>query len=267
MYFPRESDLQQFLFDFFEETGNSPMWEVPTTGGGRVDIVTTHYVIECKKRLSRSNLFEATGQMTTYCNDFPGKIQVVAGLSPNSGISDDRNAAERLRNSGYQIWFIDEMEVFQDFYQERYELNEPESEPAFSILDSTDYWYEPTQRSYSSNDDVEAGAWVVGVLIGLFALIGIGASSGESPVYQLHAAARTWDQNLAEEALQGLLSSQDNCQHLLGVEMSRAFSNYGLQGLNLVQAYQTKIEETSTCRYPRVINAPDQIPYGSIQLP
>jgi hypothetical protein len=82
MYFLRESDLQQFLFDFFEEAGHSPLWEMPTTGGGRVDIVTTRYVIECKKRLSRSNLFEATGQMTTYCNDFPDKIQVVAGPGP-----------------------------------------------------------------------------------------------------------------------------------------------------------------------------------------
>jgi hypothetical protein len=158
------------------------------------------------------------------------------------------------------------MEVFQDFYRERYELNEPEPEPAFSIPNATDYWYEPTQRSYSSSDGSGAGVWVVGGLVGLFALIGIGASSGGSPVHQLHNAARAWDQNLAEQALQGLLASQDECQQLLGVEMSRAFSVYGLQGLNLVQAYQTKIESTSDCRYPSLLNAPDQIPYDETRI-
>lgn len=266
MYFSRESDLQQFLFDFFEETGDSPRWEVPTTGGGRVDIVTDRYIIECKKTLTRSSLFHANGQMGTYRSDFPGKRPVIAGLSPNSSDSEARNVAERLEMSGCLVWFIDEMDVFQDFYQERYELNEPEPEPAFSVSNSTDYWYEPTQRSYSSSDGSEAVVWVVAGIVGLFALIGIGASSGGSPVHQLHDAARAWDQNLAEQALQGLLASQDKCQQLLGAEMSRAFSTYGLQGINLVQAYQTKIEKTSTCRYPPLLNAPDQIPYDTIQL-
>ncbi|PSR18172.1 hypothetical protein C8255_08865 [filamentous cyanobacterium CCP3] len=227
MHFSRESDLQQFLFDFFEETGDSPRWEVPTIGGGRVDIVTDRYVIECKKTLTRSSLFHANGQIGTYRGDFLGKKLVIAGLLPSSGDSEARNVAERLRMSGCLVWFIDEMEVFQDFYQERYELD-PEPEPVFSMPDFTDYWYEPSQRSYSNSDDWEPVGWVVGGLVGLFLIIGIGASSGGSPVHKLHNAARAWDQNLVEEALQELLSSQDGCQHLLGVEMSQAFSTYGL---------------------------------------
>ncbi len=246
------------------------MWEVPTTGGGRVDIVTDRYIIECKKTLTRSSLFHASGQMTTYRSDFPGKRAVVAGLSPKSGDSEARSVAERLKMNGVLVWFIDEMEVFQDFYQERYEVYEPEPEPEpiFSMPGSTDYGYKPSQGDYFSNGNWEPVAWVVGGIVVLFLIIGIGigVSSSDSPVHQLHTAARAWDQSLAEKALQELLSSRDDCQHLLGVEMSRVFSTYGLQGLNLVQAYQTKIEKTSTCRYPPLLNAPDQIPYDSIRL-
>ncbi|MEA5447633.1 hypothetical protein VB780_03565 [Leptolyngbya sp. CCNP1308] len=122
MYFPSEYSLQEFLFTFFKVHGYEAATEVPIEGGGKADLVAHIYLIECKKVLTRSNLFEAAGQLTTYLKARPDKILVIAGLTPVSGEREARQAAQRLEAVGFSVWFIDELEIFKSFYKRCYEL-------------------------------------------------------------------------------------------------------------------------------------------------
>ncbi|MBE9111466.1 hypothetical protein IQ273_18850 [Nodosilinea sp. LEGE 07298] len=122
MYFPSELSLKKFLFVFFKVHGYEAATEVLLKGGGKADLITSAYIIECKKVLTRSHLFEAAGQLTTYLKARPDKLLVIAGLTPVSGMYDAKQAAQRLENVGYSVWFIDELEIFKSFYKRWYEL-------------------------------------------------------------------------------------------------------------------------------------------------
>ncbi|MBW4462491.1 MAG: hypothetical protein KME47_19960 [Nodosilinea sp. WJT8-NPBG4] len=113
--------MQEFLFTYFKVNGHEAAIEVPV-GGGKADLITGFHIVECKKVLTRSKLFEAAGQLTTYLKARPDKLLVIAGLTPISGEQDARQAAQRLEDVGYLVWFLDELEMFKSFYKRCYEL-------------------------------------------------------------------------------------------------------------------------------------------------
>ncbi|MBD1914300.1 MULTISPECIES: hypothetical protein [Cyanophyceae] len=119
MYFPSEHSLQNFLFVFFKAHGYEAATEVQV-GGGKADLVTHIHLIECKQLLTRSKLFEAAGQLTTYLKARPDKLLVIAGLTPASGEYEAKQAAQRLEDVGYLVWFLDEIADFKSFYKKWY---------------------------------------------------------------------------------------------------------------------------------------------------
>ena len=114
MEFQNENELQEFIADFFDARGDNVAREVQA-GGGRCDVVTSQYAIEVKPTLTRSAIFQAAGQLGSYKSDLPGKTCVIAGLLP-SGERSAQSAINTAERCGYDVWFVNHMSQFQNFY-------------------------------------------------------------------------------------------------------------------------------------------------------
>lgn len=114
MEFENEDQLQEFIADYFDAHGDNVFREV-SAGGGRCDVVTNQYAIEVKPTLTRSAIFQAAGQLGSYKADLPGKTCVIAGLLP-SGERSAQSAINTAERCGYEVWFVNHMQQFQDFY-------------------------------------------------------------------------------------------------------------------------------------------------------
>jgi len=258
MRFNNEGELQDFLISYLENRGNKCLKEVILPDGGRIDILTDYYVIECKHVLNSANLYKAAGQLLgRYIHYFPERNAVIAGLASDHG----RTTAESLRSSGTQVWFIDEIEDIQIFYEEIYGYSNLDEMPETSTSYSSEVFYP------SSSD--EMGCLGIAIGIGIIILFG-GMAQYNSPIHQLHRAAIAWDVNSANLAILALRNTGDECNNILAnrveLELYKAL-NSGLSQeelyrrvFNRVNAIQLEIMQQYTqCFYPS-LNHPDQLP-------
>ncbi len=129
----------------------------------------------------------------------------------------------------------------------------------------------PHTSSYDSPSQHESNnPWLDWRFITIIASVVFGAilmaSSQNLSIRKLHEAAQVWDINLARQGIAELKSSGDTCKSQLGSSVEGILNRYGSQGLNMVQGMQTHLEKTTTCKYPSVLNAPDQIPYERLKF-
>lgn len=117
MKFQNERHLQDFMEAALSSQGFAVSREV-SMGGGRVDLATSSHAIECKTTLTRDSINMAAGQLLQYAQDAGDRALVIAGCSPaGSGIQSALSTASRLKASGIQVWFIDQMPEFRHFVQ------------------------------------------------------------------------------------------------------------------------------------------------------
>jgi hypothetical protein len=258
MRFSNEEELQDFLISYLEHRGMNCLKEFVLPNAGRIDILTDHYVIECKHKLNSASLDKAAGQLLgRYIHYFPEHKAVIAGLASDNG----RTTAASLMSGGTQVWFIDEIEDIQEFYKEIYGYSaedEIEEEPIFY-----------TPGNYSSDSSGESGCFGVAVVAGIIALF-VGIAQHNNPINQLHRATIEWDFNSANLAFAALRDTEDECNHLLAnrveSELYKAI-NSGLgqeevyrRVFNRVNAMQLEItQQYPQCAYPP-LNHPNQLP-------
>lgn len=113
MKFESEAELQEAITAWLDQQGHQAQREVKA-GGGRVDIITSHYLIEVKPKLSRSAQLQALGQLQIYDKRFPRHQKVIAGLTPPK-TSSAYATADRIREDGVEVWFMDSMPEFVTF--------------------------------------------------------------------------------------------------------------------------------------------------------
>lgn len=118
--FSSEKEFQHSLANFLNfKDSASPQLEVPTKYG-RIDILTSNLVIECKKELTAKTIREAAGQVQSYGLIYPGRTLVIAGWSPKD-LEPARVAADAVRKLGVEVWFMDENRHFKWFIQKSFE--------------------------------------------------------------------------------------------------------------------------------------------------
>ena len=118
MDFTSEGDLQRFLLIFLEAKGHTVYREVQCENGGRIDLLTSLYLIECKRYLTRSALHSAAGQLWVYRQRYSDRQPIIAGLTPKANQEDAFAAAAKLKEAGIQIWFVDHMAEILEFYEQ-----------------------------------------------------------------------------------------------------------------------------------------------------
>jgi len=139
MSFENEAELQEFLAIALQNLGHENEREVSTaSGGGRIDILSDQYAIEVKPKLTRSALFQASGQIQSYQSSFPGRQMVIAGIAPSgeSAYKSAKNTAQVIeKENGILTWFVDEMPEFQKAYS-RPSYSQPSESFNFFEFDS-----------------------------------------------------------------------------------------------------------------------------------
>ncbi len=143
MRFRNEAEVRKAISVWLEERGERPQKELETPGG-RIDLLSSKYIVEVKRELSRHNLLQAVGQVMSESPYAPGRIKVVAGLSPEKDQERVYDIAKSLRKAGIQVWFVDQGDDFLSCVEQTDSV-EPESTdstesennemPIFSILD------------------------------------------------------------------------------------------------------------------------------------
>ena len=81
-----EHNLELEIAEWLESTGVKARRQ-PWLESGIPDIMTDDWVIEVKHTLTRQNIFQATGQMLIYIQDYPEKRGMILGLESTSIVS------------------------------------------------------------------------------------------------------------------------------------------------------------------------------------
>ena len=142
MEFENEYQLQAFIHSVV-----GGQREVKFADGSRIDILTDRYAIEVKPKLTRSALLQALGQTTVYQSNCSGTVPVIAGMTPKNAEESYANA-ERIRQAGVQVWYIDQMNQFVDHW-------ESQRSPVRRVASSPEQEFE-----------IPPAAWIVWAILG-----------------------------------------------------------------------------------------------------
>ncbi|MEM9264545.1 MAG: hypothetical protein AAGA46_03380 [Cyanobacteria bacterium P01_F01_bin.13] len=151
MNFENEAALQAFIHSY---VGGEREVEFPD--GSRIDVLTDKYAIEVKPKLTRSSLLQALGQSTIYKNNCPDRVHVIAGLTPSNTAESYANA-ERVREAGTQVWYVDQMDEFVGHWDSQQQETSNTTEP---------WWNNPFQGdTYNDHGlDIPDWLWAIGAI-------------------------------------------------------------------------------------------------------
>jgi aryl-alcohol dehydrogenase-like predicted oxidoreductase len=244
MDFASEDELQAFLAQWLEEHGHNVYREVKCPDGGAIDILTQKYAIECKRYLSRAALFAAAGQLRTYEQHFPEQQPVIAGLTPESEAADFDAVADRLKTSGVEIWFIDQMDAFTEYYR-RLELLSKEPEPRRFKL--------PKPLA-----GLAVALGIAGILAGSFAIAyhiledtetRLAMSNEEKEQWDaFHRAAEVWDINTAQSNLALLTQSNNRCVRAFATRQQERLNADNAEGFRQLNDIKRTLNDQENCK-------------------
>ncbi|MEO0825253.1 MAG: hypothetical protein AAFX95_16360 [Cyanobacteria bacterium J06639_16] len=288
MGFVNEDALQRFLMIFLESKGHTVHREVPCENGGRIDLLTSLYLIECKRYLSRNALHSAAGQLWVYRQHYPKLQPIIAGLTPKSNQEDAWAAAAKLKETGIQIWFVDRMADVIEFYAQMppspldaddphadlpeaegvaLASNLPESiplpthdslmplgNPAPPLLENRRRQRPASAISFEAGCGALIGA---GIVLGGFLMLArvfratppVQLSATEQIQWaDLHAAIPAWDIQTAKETLIPLMKSDDPCIVSFARSFNDSLNADGPEGFRRVNDIKRSVNETESCQ-------------------
>lgn len=286
MDFVNEDALQRFLLMFLESKGHTVHREVLCENGGRIDLLTSLYLIECKRYLNRNALHSAAGQLWVYRQHYPKLQPIIAGLTPKSNQEDAWAAAAKLKETGIQIWFVDRMADVIEFYAQMppalapdespaglpdgestvFEATVPESSPmpthnaAMPPINAPPQMANRRRQRQASAISFEAGCGaLIGAGIVLAGFLAVARVFRATPPVQLsateqiqwadlHAAIPAWDIQTAKEVLVPLMKSDDPCIVSFARSFNDSLNADGPEGFRRVNEIKRSVNETESCQ-------------------
>lgn len=279
MEFANEDELQAFLAQWLEEHGHNVYREVKCPEGGAIDILTQKYAIECRYSLTSSTLSEAADQLRAYKQHFPEQKPVIAGLTPSSIPAAALKAAapesdtpesgtqkaealepttsqsedspftlvtERIKNSGIEVWFIDQMGEMADYYaQSKARLDEP-------------VVIKPRRKLPTPLAGLAVALGMAAILAGSFAIaFSILAdtetrlSMTEEEQVQLEIfdkAAQVWDLKTAQAPLKILSQSKNRCLRKFATQLQDNLNKKGAEGFRDLNPIKRNLNDEDNCK-------------------
>jgi len=114
--FASSEDLRTALGRWLEDYGHSVHQQVPCPDGGTVDLLTPLYAIFCPQTLTPSDLWATVDIIQARQQHFSDQRPVIAGLSPDADQELTYEIAEQLKAKGIEVWFLDQMPPFVEYY-------------------------------------------------------------------------------------------------------------------------------------------------------
>lgn len=245
MEFASPSALQEFLAQWLEDHGHTVHRQVSCEADKTVDLLTQAYTIECQPELNSTTLWTAADELQACLAYFPEQKPVIAGLSPEE-TEETYQTIEQIKKSGVEIWFIDQMPAFVDYYT--YLQTNP-------VLPEDDLPPQLHRRSPLAGCFISLG--MAAILTASFWIAyrildrqqtEIVANSREGQAWEnLHQAVEVWDMDTARSYLDILENSRNTCVATFAQRLDDSLAQQGPEGFRDINPIKRALNQQSRC--------------------
>jgi hypothetical protein len=238
-------DLKTFLARWLEDHGHNVYRQVPHPDGGDIDILTQDYAIECPYTLTQTALWTTSDNIQAMRGHCPDQQWVIAGLTPDTDAEAAYGAAEQVKTSGIEVWFVDQMPPFIDYYDRL--TDQP---PA--VVNSP---------SFRKRNPL-AG---VAIALGMAAILGFSfwlayrildryqfqatTQRQENEAWdQLHNAVAVWDVDTTLSSLEQLADSRSPCTANFAARFQDSLNQRGQDGFRDINPIKRALNQQEGCR-------------------
>ncbi len=247
MEFASANELQDFLANWLMEHGHTVHHQVACDDNHDVDILTQAYTIECQPILTPESLWMAADDLQACRGHFPEQKPVIAGLAPEE-TEEIVNTIEEIKKAGIEVWFIDQMPPFLEYYR----TLEPEQlfQGDAALAD----------ESYGRRSPL-AGCFIS---LGMAAILTvsfwiayrildrnqseIATSSREGQAWEnLHQAVEVWDLDTARTHLATLENSRSRCISTFAQRLDDSLQQGGAEGFRDINPIKRALNQQDSC--------------------
>jgi hypothetical protein len=246
MEFDSPNELQEFLARWLEDHGHVVHRQVNCDENHKLDILTQAYTIECQPILTPTSLWMAADALQLGQTQFPEQQPVIAGLAPEE-TEETKLTLEELKKSGIEVWFVDQMPTFLDYYSQ---FGPP------NLLAEADGAEQPyRRRSPLAGCFISLG--MAAILTGSFWIAyrildqqetQIAANSRQGQAWEdLHQAVAVWDLDTAREHLQILENSRSACIATFAERFDNSLEQNGAEGFRDINPIKRALNQQEGC--------------------
>lgn len=244
MEFASPDDLQAFLSRWLEDHGHSVYRQVPCPEGEPIDILTQDYTIECQHALTQTALWAAADQLQACRPHFPDQRPVIAGLTPEGDWEDAYKIVEQLKTAGIEVWFVDQMSSFLDYYAKLMGQSATK----------------PKARGFNRRSPLAGCA----ISLGMAAILSlsfwlayrildrhqfqVATNSQEGRAWeQLHNAVEVWDMDGTLSSLDQLSTSRSQCVATFAERFEASLKQRGEEGFRDINPIKRALNQQDGC--------------------
>lgn len=250
MEFASQETLRTFLSSWLKDHGHTVYCQVSCPDGGEADILTEDYLIDCYPTLTPAALESAIRKILTHQPHFPDQQLVVAGLSPSQDWEQAYQVADQQQ--GVQIWFVDQMKPFLDYYRGDRLTVEPSPSPRV---------VQKSVRPPLDRHNPLAGCLMslgIATILGLsfwLAYTILNRQQQASPPTQtdqawknLHAAVAVWDMDTSLANLASLSKSRNPCMAEFADRFTLSLKQRGKDGFRDINPIKRALNQQDGCQ-------------------
>ncbi len=237
-------DLRSALGRWLEDYGHSVHRQVPCPEEGVVDLLTPMYAIYCPPTLTPPDLWATVDRIQLHREHFPDQRSVIAGLTPETDWESAQAIAEQIKPQGIEIWFLDQMTPFVEYYTQL--TAEPLPQPQGRL----------TRRnplagcliSLGMAAILSASFWLAYRILDRHQLQTASNSQDSRAWEQLHNAVEVWDMDTALASLERLSASRSPCVLQFAERFETSLRQRGSEGFRDINPIKRALNLQEGCR-------------------
>lgn len=242
--FASSEDLQTALGRWLEDYGHSVHRQVPCPDGGIVDLLTPIYAILCSQTLTPSDLWAAVDRIEARQQNFPDQRPVIAGLTPETDQEAAYEIAEQLKAKGIEVWFLDQMPPFVEYFTGLTAEPAPQAQGRFSRRNPL----AGCLISLGMAAILSASFWLAYRILDRHQLQ-VSTSSQENRTWeQLHNAVEVWDMDTTLASLERLGDSRNPCVSKFADRFETSLKDRGADGFRDINPIKRALNMEESCR-------------------
>jgi hypothetical protein len=237
-------DLRTALGRWLEDYGYSVHRQVPCPEEGVVDLLTSVYAIYCPPTLTPTDLWATVDKIQLHQTHFPDQRPVIAGLTPETDWESAQAIAEQLKPKGIEIWFLDQMPPFVEYYTQL--TTEPLPQPQGQL----------TRRnplagcliSLGMAAILSASFWLAYRILDRHQMQTASNSQDSRAWEQLHSSVEVWDMDTTLTSLERLKASRSPCVSQFAERFEASLRQQGAEGFRDINPIKRALNMENSCR-------------------
>ncbi|MGB3136297.1 MAG: hypothetical protein WBG38_03965 [Nodosilinea sp.] len=242
--FASSEDLRTALGRWLEDYGHSVHQQVPCPDGGVVDLLTSVYAIFCPLTLAPSHLWAAVDIIQERQQNFPDQRPVIAGLTPEADPEAAYEIAEQLKAKNIEVWFLDQMPPFVEYYTGLDAEPVPQVQGGLSRRNPL----AGCLISLGMAAILSASFWLAYRILDRYQLQ-VSTNSRDNRLWeQLYGAVEVWDVDGSLAILDRMDSSRNPCVSKFAERFEASLSQRGSEGFRDINPIKRALNMEESCR-------------------